>query len=712
MINAANSLPKLIAERSRGMTIQTRFMLYFSSVVITLMACVIVIVGERQSRSMLSQAQERGTAVANSIAATVTNSLMSYDLMGLQSAAQKAKDTTGVSYVIILNKEHHIAGFSDQPGLQLSSMDDPASAAVESATDLLVQRMSAREEFGIEGEHLDIAVPVFVGESKVRWGTIRVGLSLVPMQIELAKTRRLLMTLAAISVFIVLWAARYFTSKITHPLRGLAEATTAIASGDLDHAVDEDLVGELGELAHSFNKMTTDLKRSRDAIRYQNQHLENMVQERTSALREKARELERANAELMEVDRLKSDFLSNVSHELRTPLTSIRSFTEIMLDKTMELSDEERLEFLEIVSNQAHRLTRLISDLLDLSKIEAGEFHCYLETIAVDDFIEPCLETMRNIAYEKDVELRSAHEAELPQLVGDSDRLSQVLTNLVDNALKFTPAGGSIIVTARSSERRVPEEIESHFRGIVCDMPETGSYVIISVKDSGVGIGREDQQRIFDKFGQVGNVLTSKPQGTGLGLAISGNIMVQHGGAIWVESEVDEGSTFSFSVPVFAATEPMGSNDFESDEVVPVFGGEASFASMVQGGTEFLTALKSISDGRRILVVDDDPDVVLGLTELMEPEGFRVLGCHSGSQAVAKARDLRPDAIVVDALMPEINGFDVLRLLKGERGTTEIPVLILNDDEDDSRARALGAAASVRKPDLHGELFANTRLPS
>jgi signal transduction histidine kinase/CheY-like chemotaxis protein len=689
------------------MGIQTRFMLYFGAVVITLMACVTLLVGQRQSRSLLSQTEQRGVAIANSIAGLITNSLLSYDLMGLQSAAQNAKDTTGASYVIILNKEHQVAGFSDRPELQLTALEDGLSLAIEASDDVHVSEISDDQTLGVGGEHLDISAPVLVGDGNVRWGTIRVGLPLLPLQAELANTRLLLILLGAVAIFIVLFAARYFTSRITRPLRGLAEATSAIASGDLDHAVDENLVGELRDLSRSFNKMTMDLKRSRDAIRYQNQHLENMVQERTAALREKARELERANAELMEVDRLKSDFLSNVSHELRTPLTSIRSFTEIMLDRTMNIDDDERFEFLDIVSNQAQRLTRLISDLLDLSKIEAGEFTCHLETLSVQDFLEPVRDTLGSLAYEKDIQLILGKVDDLPNILGDHDRLSQVLTNLIENALKFTPAGGRVAIGACLSEQRIPEESADLFHGIVCDTPEAGEYIIISVSDTGVGIAPTDQQRIFDKFGQVGNVLTDKPQGTGLGLAISGNIMVQHGGAIWVESDLGHGSTFSFSAPVTRARAGPRSHSNGSSSRDP-----AAATREIEGTSELVSAVLEYSEGRRILIVDDEREMVMALTDLLEPEGYRVLACHSGGQAVSKTRDLRPDLIILDINMPEINGYDVLRLLKGEAQTAAIPIIVLSGEQDTSRALALGAATCLPRPDLSSQLFAIVRTTS
>jgi signal transduction histidine kinase len=492
------------------------------------------------------------------------------------------------------------------------------------------------------------------------------------------------------AVAVVLVSARYFTSRITAPLRELAEATSRVADGHLDQTVDEDLVGELGEAARSFNKMTEDLRRSRDALRYQKQHLENMVQERTAALRQKARELERANRELKEVDRLKSDFLSNVSHELRTPLTSIRSFTEILVDGE-NISVDESAEFLGIVAGQTDRLTRLIGDLLDLSKIEAGEFHCSLDTMPLSGMvIEPALETVRRLAEDDSITISDEIEPGLPEILADGDRLSQVTMNLIGNAIKFTGSGGEIVVRAFTSNARVPADaVDGPFRGVESDTPESGEYVIVSVTDTGCGIALEDQQRIFDKFGQVGNVLTSKPQGTGLGLAISSNIVIQHRGALWVKSAPDRGSTFYYSIPVSAAhaQDRQNSSRRLTRRIAPR-------TDMIDS---LVRALDETSKGTRALIIDDDPARIQFVTAALEPLGYRAMGCEGGRHAVERARDLRPDVIVLSAHMGDVNGYDVLRHLRLDARTAEVPIVLVGPADEMQKAYELGATVHVEK---------------
>jgi signal transduction histidine kinase len=665
-------------------------MLYFGVVVVALMLLVILVVGQRQTFTAMGQIEKRGGVIANSVASASHNALLNYDYSSLQRIVDQMRDQTTAGYVIVHDKEGLVGGFSGHPDLQGQYLEDQITRESLREPAVVHQRHTGLGELVRDADGIiEVSVPVHVEGSDERWGTVRVGLPLAELRAQLQATFRDLALLGLLAVVVVLLSARYFTSQITDPLRQIARATGDVANGQLAHTLDEDLVGELGETARSFNKMTEDLRRSQDAIRYQKRHLENMVQERTAALRQKARELEKANRELKEVDRLKSDFLSNVSHELRTPLTSIRSFTEILLDSPTVVSPEEQTEFLNIIADQTDRLTRLIGDLLDLSRIEAGEFHCELEAVPLQQFIlAPAMETMRRVVKDKGVDLVTEFEEELPPVLADADRLSQVLMNLVDNAMKFTKRGGRLELSTYTSEERVPAAlVEGGFFGIAADTPEQGTYVIVSLRDTGCGIPIEDRQRIFEKFGQVGNVLTSKPQGTGLGLAICGNILAQHGGAIWVDSEVGQGSTFSVSIPVSSNSFNYLSSNTPSGPITAVRGAASDLSS----------ALQQIASGPRVLVIDDDEDAVRHMVRTLEPLGYRAISCIGGRDAVQKVRDLKPDAVVLDALMPDRNGYEVLRDLKNDGRTADIPVVMLGPLTEMAKAYELGASIHITR---------------
>jgi signal transduction histidine kinase len=246
-------------------------------------------------------------------------------------------------------------------------------------------------------------------------------------------------------------------------------------------------------------------------------------------IQEKSRQLETANERLKELDRLKSDFVSNVSHELRTPLTAIKGAVDLLLREVPGRLNESQNHYLSRVRSNTHHLAGLINDLLDLAKIEEGKIELKSARISVGGLVHEVMETVRPLAAEKPVLL----EVKVPEpsvlVWADRDKVTQVLMNLIGNAIKFTSPQGRVTVSASSD-------------GV--------EWAQVSVNDNGPGISVEECQKIFQKFYQVAEVGGPKPKGTGLGLAISKALVELHGGKIWVESEPGRGSTFSFTLPV------------------------------------------------------------------------------------------------------------------------------------------------------------------
>ena len=242
--------------------------------------------------------------------------------------------------------------------------------------------------------------------------------------------------------------------------------------------------------------------------------------------------LEQANERLRELDKLKDNFLSTVSHELRTPLTSIKSFSEILL--SYDEDPQTQKEFLGIINDESDRLTRLINDFLDISKIQAGRMQWKTQAVSTNEAIQQAVNTTRPLLEKEKLRLESEIEADLPAVLSDKDRLIQVLTNLLGNAIKFTPQDGLIKVKAWQDNQ---------------PNPAGKKMVTVSITDSGIGIAPENHHKIFENFGQVGDVLKDRPRGTGLGLPICKKIVETFGGKIWVESALGKGSTFTFNLP-------------------------------------------------------------------------------------------------------------------------------------------------------------------
>ena len=252
-------------------------------------------------------------------------------------------------------------------------------------------------------------------------------------------------------------------------------------------------------------------------------------------LEQKSRELEAATAELRaanerlkELDRLKDDFLSTVTHELRTPLTSIRAFSEI-LNQDPDVDLAQRRKFLGIITKETERLTRIINQVLDLAKIEAGRAEWSEAPVDMREMIGDTVSAMSQLFQEKNIRVETRLPEKVTPVKADVDRIIQVMLNLLSNAVKFCdPSDGRIEITLTEDERGLR----------------------VDVRDNGPGIAPGDEQKIFDKFVQAGDTLTNKPQGSGLGLYISRHIVEHHGGRLWVQSRPGEGACFSFTLPL------------------------------------------------------------------------------------------------------------------------------------------------------------------
>ncbi|MDP9293231.1 MAG: HAMP domain-containing histidine kinase, partial [Actinomycetota bacterium] len=299
---------------------------------------------------------------------------------------------------------------------------------------------------------------------------------------------------------------------------GAASARVMIAS-----VVDEEPLG--------IDEVMDILDETSQAIAYSRE-----LEEKSRELGAATTELRAANARLQELDRLKDDFVSTVTHELRTPLTSMRAFAEILLDNP-ELPADERGRFLRIVIDEIERLSRLINQVLDLSKIESGRADWNMAEVDLKEVIEDSAAATAQLFVERDAELTVRAHDGVPPVAADRDRVKQVVLNLLSNAAKFCAAErGEVAVELSLSD----------------------GVARVDVRDNGPGLAADDQLVIFEKFRQSGDAMTDRPQGTGLGLPISRQIVAHLGGELWVSSAPGRGATFSFTLPLARAGDPVG----------------------------------------------------------------------------------------------------------------------------------------------------------
>ncbi|MBS1803373.1 MAG: GAF domain-containing protein [Acidobacteria bacterium] len=396
-------------------------------------------------------------------------------------------------------------------------------------------------------------------------------------------------------------------------------------------------------------------------------------------------EASHARAAAEEADAAKSSFLSTVSHELRTPLTSVLGFAKIIRrrledrlfpmvpedDRKVAQAKKQVIENLDVVVSEGERLTKLIDDVLDLAKIEAGKFTWNMASVSMSDVIDRATSATASLFETKKLTLVRKVSPELPAITGDQDRLIQVVINLISNAVKFTDAGS-----------------------ITCLARKDGDELVVSVIDSGIGIAPADQPKVFEKFKQVGDTLTDKPKGTGLGLPICKEIIEYHGGHIWVESEPGRGSTFSFTLPIAEAA---------AGAEAPARKRRVDIEALVRQLRERVDTHQPRD--KSVLVVDDDPNIRSLLQQELADAGYRVRLAEDGRKALTLIREETPGLVILDVMMPEMNGFDVAAVLKNDPATMEIPIIILSIVEDKERGFRLGVDRYLTKPIDTASLF-------
>ena len=392
------------------------------------------------------------------------------------------------------------------------------------------------------------------------------------------------------------------------------------------------------------------------------------VSERTKTQRQiehQNRELDLRNREVERATQMKSKFLASMSHELRTPLNAVVGFSDLLAEGTPGDLNAKQKRFINHIKQGSEHLLRLINDILDLSKIEAGQLELRCEDFHVKDALPEVLSIIRPLAMAKNIQVQHRPRADL-SVYADRVRFKQILYNLLSNAVKFTPNNGRIDI----------------------DCVKNDNQICISVTDTGIGIKLEDQAVVFDEFRQIDGSEGAVTEGTGLGLAIAKRLVEQQGGNISLQSAPGKGSRFTF-------TQPAGSG--ASAKSLPV-NGVAKPSVVADAG--FRKPL--------ILVVDDEVSARELLASYLEPE-YRIAMAQSGAEAVQKAQQLRPDGITLDVVMPDGSGLETLAALRRTPETASIPIIIVSIVDQKQVGFALGAADYLIKPIRKSALLGTIR---
>jgi PAS domain S-box-containing protein len=412
----------------------------------------------------------------------------------------------------------------------------------------------------------------------------------------------------------------------------------------------------------------------------------------TEQLRIRSEEITTKNKQLEEASRMKSEFLANMSHELRTPLNAIIGFSEVIMNGLTGPVNAEQEQYLSDVLSSGHHLLTLINDILDLSKVESGYTTLHFELTDPATLVATGLAMLRERSAARHVTLSSSIEPGLEKLYLDPRRTRQIVYNLMSNAVKFASDGGPVDI----SLQRVPRaRIESMREGPdirlfppldkVCD-----DFLGISVSDTGIGIGAEDMQRLFEPFIQIDSSYSRKHDGTGLGLALVRKLVELHGGGLMLQSAPDKGSRFTVWLPW---------------RDLPLAGQEALAPEPAINREPGIPALDA-SITPAILLVEDEPAAARLMRTQLEADGYRVTHALDAETGLKLAAEMRPDAIVLDIVLPGMDGWDMLARIKQDPATSAIPVVIVSITDDTSHGFALGASQVLTKPVSSDELLA------
>lgn len=600
-----------------------------------------------------------------------------FNLGSIQELVRSVRIGHG-GYVVVISREGRLISHPD-----LKLLNKPANEApgIASVAHMISATPRGFSEFDIAGSGTDGGERWLVAHSRLMrpaslgpldW-TVAAMVSRAEVVAPILAVRNIAVAAGFVFILGAVPVVAAVSRRLSRPLADLAHRADRISAGELNVGLEVSAASdEIQSLARSLRFMVDRLREAHREALDINAGLERVIRERTEELQRKNRQIEAQNRKVMEASRLKSQFLANMSHELRTPLNAVLALSEI-LSKEMSgpLNDEQAKQVL-IINRSGKSLLRLINDVLDLSKIEAGRMNVEKAPMSLRSLVTLVADTLRPLAEDKGLQLATSTTPDLPEFIKtDEQKLRQILINLVGNAIKFTERGSVRMEVSHTTK------------------PAAIAFAII---DTGIGIPGDLVDRIFEEFCQGDGSTTRKYGGSGLGLTISKRMAELLGGTLTVQSQTGKGSTFTFSVP-YEPGQPVPETPTETLRRVRM---QIPEPTLMNNSDD--SDLAARSSQPVVLVAEDESDTLYIMKKYLNKLGCHVVFARDGGQVLEKARQFKPIAITLDLVLPRKNGWDVLSELKTDPETRHIPVIISSVLDNQERGFCLGAYRYLVKP--------------
>jgi signal transduction histidine kinase/ActR/RegA family two-component response regulator len=517
--------------------------------------------------------------------------------------------------------------------------------------------------YRFEGQYLEVSHDVTLNGERL--GTLFLQSDMRQWSTRAKRYASICLVFVSISAFLAFLVSSKLQKLISGPIVHLEDTMrTVSATKNYKVRAIKSYADEIGSLIDGFNTMLSDIQQRDTALRGANEELQTRTRElekEVSHRKQAQEELLKAKHVAEEASRAKSTFLANMSHELRTPLNAIIGYSEMLEEEARDSAHAENIQDLQKIQSAGKHLLSLINDVLDLSKIEAGKMTLHLESFDVAAMIEEIVNTLQPAAEKNKNTLRIHLDDEVGMMRADVTKVRQILFNLLSNACKFTDQG---TITLDVQQREA----------------EGQDWIRFQVTDTGIGIDPQQQANLFQEFAQADTSIARKYGGTGLGLAITHRFVRLMKGHISVESQPGRGSVFTVSLPAQA----------KMDAVDLVRG---------EGNRDHPDASPGMKGDREtVLVIDDDSTVRDLMSRFLGRLGFNVIAVRDGEEGLRLARQVHPIVITLDVIMPDCDGWSVLRKLKADPELSKIPVIMVTIADNEAMGFDLGASNYLIKP--------------